>query len=548
LVQVPTRYLDNTRLAVTSGVGLSLGRDRTTRLPPISIDLFSQYHVLLPRTITSVDGSGASIGQLRSSGRPAPLLRRCEGVRPRPWRAVLMRSGSRRHSRAAAAVASLVFFAFAREARANPPDTFGFGSRETAMGGAVAAETRGFAANYYNPAALARSRGLELGIGYFRADHSLEMNGNDSHVDPVKGLNGGLVAPGTVLGIPFAFGIAGHLPDEQISRVRVVPETQPRWELYDNRNQRLFLAANAALELTPWLWIGGGLSFMSATRATLDITGSANIFRPDDSSLRHEVDADLTAVRYPQAGIRVALGDRVALAAVYRGQFKLALDLAARVYGDVSGLTTALYELQSSSINNFLPQQAVLGGSWELARRLRTTFDATWIDWSAYVAPVATLDAVVDIPPPPSGWPAGVVPPQAPARARIEPIRMHDTVVPRFGLEWQALDDGRVKGFLRLGYELAKSPIEAQTAITNYVDRDRHTFSLGMGATLRDLTEVLPGALSVDGHLQVSVLPEGTTSKTSAADLVGDYRAGGRIVNLGITLGFVFDRTGARAR
>ena len=299
----------------------------------------------------------------------------------------------------------------APSARANPPDTFGYGSRETAMGGAAAAEARGVSANYYNPAALARSRGLEIGIGYFRADHSLEMNGRDNHVDPVKGMNAGFVAPGKLASVPFAFGVALHLPDDRISRVRALRQEQPRWELYDNRNQRLYLAANLAVEATRWLWIGGGLSFMSSTRGSLDITGTANVFRPDESQLRHEVDADLTAVRYPQGGILVALSDRASLAAVYRGQFKLALDLNARLYGDLSGLTTALYELSTHSINNFLPQQVVVGGSWAITDRLRTTLDATWIDWSAYVAPVATLDANLVIPPPPSGWPATVTPP-----------------------------------------------------------------------------------------------------------------------------------------
>jgi hypothetical protein len=426
-------------------------------------------------------------------------------------------------------------------ARANPPDTFGFGSRETAMGGAVAAETRGFAANYYNPAALARSRGLEIGLGYHRADHALEMNGRDNHVDPVKGFVGGLVAPGTVLGIPFAFGIGVFLPDDRLSRARALPQGQPRWELYDNRNQRLFLAANLAIEPVPWLWIGGGMSFMSSTRGRLDISGGANVFRPDDSKLRHEVDADLTAVRYPQAGVRVALGDRVALAAVYRGEFQLALDLSARIYGDVSGLTTALYELQTHSINNFLPQQAVLGGSWELTRGLRTTFDATWVNWSAYVAPVAKVDATLDVPPPASGWPASIAPPQPPVPTRIEPLRMHDRVVPRVGLEWEALSDGKVKGFVRMGYEMAKSPIEAQTGATNYVDRDRHTVSLGLGATFRDLAPELPGALSVDGHVQISALPAATTRKSSAADYVGDYTAGGALLNVGVTAAFAFD-------
>lgn len=444
------------------------------------------------------------------------------------------------------ALVALAMIAGERVASANPPDTYGFGSRETAMGGAAAAETRGWAASYYNPAALARSRGLELGIGYFRAEHALTMNGRDNQVDPVKGVNGGIVAPGRVLGIPFAFGVAVHLPDDRISRVRALRQEQPRWELYDNRNQRLFLAANLAIEPLPWLEIGGGLSFMSSTRGRLDISGGANLIRPDDSRLRHEVDADLTAVRYPQAGVRVKLGERAALAAVYRGDFQLTLDLRARLFGDISGLTTARYDLETHSVNNFLPQQVVLGGSWTVAPRIRTTFDATWVDWSAYVAPVARLDTSLDIPPPPSGWPPTVTPPQAPAPTRIVPLRMRDRVVPRFGLEWHVLGEGKAKGYLRAGYELAKSPIEPQTGLTNYVDRDRHTISLGLGGAFANLLPELPGVLSLDAHLQVSRLVTATTLKASAADYVGDYTAGGTIVNAGVTASFAFDREEGR--
>lgn len=440
-----------------------------------------------------------------------------------------------------AALPALAALLVPAAAHANPPDTFGFGSRETAMGGAVSADVRGWAANYYNPAALARSRALEIGAGYFRADHHLEMNGNDTGVDPVKGFNGGLVAPGELLGIPFAFGIAVHLPDDRISRVRALRQEQPRWELYDNRNQRLFLAANLAIEPFPWLWIGGGLSFMSSTRGRLDIGGRANVFQPDSSQLRHEVDADLTAIRYPQAGARVALGDRVALAAAYRGEFQLGLDLTAHLQGDISGITTALYDLHTVSVNNFLPQQVVLGGAWDVTPDFKATFDATWIEWSAYVAPVAQLDVVLDIPPPAGGWPSTIQPPQTPAPTRIEPLRMSDRIVPRLGAEWRALSRRKIDAFVRGGYELAKSPIAPQTGLTNYVDRDRHTASLGIGTTLRDLAAELPGALSIDAHLQWSELIEETTLKADPADYVGDYGAGGRIINVGLTTSFAFD-------
>src|SRR6201999_3513330 len=132
---------------------------------------------------------------------------------------------------------------------------------------------------------------------------------------------------------------------------------QPRWELYDNRNQRLFLGANVAVSPLPWLQIGGGLSFMAATEGAIDISGQADIFDTSSSLLRHSVTADTTSVRYPQAGIRVAPTDTLAFALVYRGQFKLNLDIAATLHGDISGLTTAYYQLQTDSVNNFLPQQ-----------------------------------------------------------------------------------------------------------------------------------------------------------------------------------------------
>ncbi len=448
---------------------------------------------------------------------------------------------ARARSLSLAAAAACAASLSAGAARANPPDTYGFGSRETAMGGAASATTRGFAATYYNPAALARSRGLELSIGYFRADHHMQINGADTGVDPVKGLNGGLVVPGTLFGMPFAFGIALHLPDDRISRVRALRQEQPRWEMYDNRNQRLFLAACLAIEPVPWLQIGGGLSFMSSTRGRLDITGRANVFRADDSELRHEVDADLTAIRYPHAGVRVALSDSAALAAVYRGEFQLGLDLSARLAGSISDLTTALFVLETSSVNNFLPQQVVLGGEWKPHRDVTTTFDATWIQWSAYVPPVARLDVALDIPPPDGGWPPTVTPPEVPAPTRVEPLRMRDRLVPRFGVEWRAVHARAADVFARGGYEIFVSPIEAQSGLTNYIDRSRHTVSLGAGVALRDLARELPGTVTLDAHGQLGQLVTSTTRKTSAADLVGDYTAGGRFIAFGLQLGVVFD-------
>ena len=209
----------------------------------------------------------------------------------------------------------------------------------------------------------------------------------------------------------------------------------------------------------------------------------ANVLRPDDSQLRHEVDADLTAIRYPQAGVRVALSERVALAAVYRGEFQLGLDLSAHLSGDISGLTTALYELETHSVNNFLPQQAVFGGSWLLTRNVRASFDATWIELGRLRR--ARRAARRRARHPAAGRRlAGDDLAAADARTDAHRAAAHarsDHPASRRGVARarRAEAPGVPPRWLR---DTRRRPIDPQTGLTNYVDRDRHTFSLGLGA------------------------------------------------------------------
>ena len=110
---------------------------------------------------------------------------------------------------------------------------------------------------------------------------------------------------------------------------------------------------------------------------------------------------------------------------------------------------------------------------------------------------------------------------------------MHDTVVPHLGVQWRALARRTWEGFVRGGYEYAKSPIGPQTGSTNYVDRDRHSIFRGAGAAPHRAGEGAPGDVRFDLHFQWSLLVEDTTLKSNPADTVGDYTAGGHIFNLG---------------
>jgi long-chain fatty acid transport protein len=317
--------------------------------------------------------------------------------------------------------------------------------------------------------------------------------------------------------------------------------------MYDNRNQRLWFGVNAAISPWPWLQLGGGVTFMASTLASLDINGHIDLFKPTDSSLRHQVDADLTLVAYPDFGARVELSKQLALGAVYRGKFSLDLNVNANVKAGVgvgkSGvgpgtggdITMLALALQTDTVDSFLPQQAVIGASWKPFEDLHANLDVTWINWSAYVPPVSRITTQLDVPPPQGGWPKGITPPTPPQPVVIAPIEIHDTVVPHLGVEWRALARPTWEGFVRGGYEFAKSPIGAQTGITNYVDRDRHSISAGLGLRLIAPAKVLPGDVRFDVHAQYSVLPTETTIKNDGSDLVGDYTAGGHIWNVGAT-------------
>ena len=63
LTNVPTRYFDSDRVALTAGTGVALSKPL-----PITLDIFAQYHVLLPRTVTSMDPDGAVLSRGESSG------------------------------------------------------------------------------------------------------------------------------------------------------------------------------------------------------------------------------------------------------------------------------------------------------------------------------------------------------------------------------------------------------------------------------------------------------------------------------------------------
>lgn len=425
----------------------------------------------------------------------------------------------------------------ADEARANPLDTHGFGSRETAMGSAQVGDTTGFAAVFYNPASLARAPGLSLSLGYFRVDQHLSINGKDSGVDPVKGLVGGVVAPGTLFGVPFAFGLATHLPDDRISRVRTMKQEIPRWEIYDNRGQILFIASVIAIRPVKWLSIGGGIAYLSSTRGDFGIEGSADIKEPSDSQLRHEVDADLTSVRIPMLGARVEAHEKVSVGLSYRGEAKLDLQIGADVHGKVEPFGAPVrYTLASRSFDAFHPRQITLGTSYRAKPWLTANLDLVWVEWSAYKSATSQTSTHLELP---ADVRSVVAVPPDPKPTVVRDPAFSNRIVPHLGIEGRPVS-GKVDVFVRGGYVFEKTPVPPQTGQTNFVDADRHTISAGVGAAWNAPFAELPGKLALDAHFAWSILPTRDTKKDGPADFVGSYSQSGNQRNVGVTFGVFF--------
>jgi long-chain fatty acid transport protein len=428
-----------------------------------------------------------------------------------------------------------IVVAMATAAHANPVDAFGYGSRATAMGGAATADSEDSSANYFNPAGLVRGSDLRIDVGYRYAQPILRMNGHDAQVDASRGFFIGLVTPSHIGPFRFAFGASLFLPDQSLTRVRTLPFQQPRWVLYDNRPQRLYFAANLAVQILPGLYIGGGLTFMSRTVGDLFLKGDIALSDPDSSSIVSRINVDLVAVRYPQAGILWEATRTLTLGVSYRHSFGLALDQSFRLDGNIGnpGLTPVVangyFQARAQSLDLFQPWQLTGGMALRVTRALLVTADIMFARWSEFPVPAANVMLALDV---------GIFN----NRVNLPPSRtypnpdFHDTVTPRVGAEWRARQWRHVTLNLRGGYSYEPTPVPEQTGESNYADTDKHTFSLGAGVDLEQLTSILLRPLSIDVHAAATYLPSRNNRKLDPTSAVGDFTADGAIVNIGVML------------
>jgi long-chain fatty acid transport protein len=156
-------------------------------------------------------------------------------------------------------------------------------------------------------------------------------------------------------------------------------------------------------------------------------------------------------------------------------------------------------------------------------------YDLTFARFSEYPTAASDLTFEVDV---------GLFNPfvRLPPKRIHPPPGFHDLLIPRVGAEYRAYERDQLAVDVRGGYAYEPTPVPEQVGGSNFADADKHTFAAGVGLDLTRLQPILERPLSLDAHLGVTYLPDRPNRKLDPLDAVGDFVAGGVVVQVGMTL------------
>jgi long-subunit fatty acid transport protein len=438
-----------------------------------------------------------------------------------------------------AAPLSLAIALAAANLRASPAANGGFGARTRALAGAGTATAADASAVFENPSALTLSPGTELSFGFASDAYAYADNGDETPLERVDTFEFGLVVPGAIRELPFAFGFALALPNGRLSQIRTVAPTDPYWPVEQGGAQMVDLGA--AIAVRPWkpLLLGAGIGYVASLQGAFHITGTAvavDQFGSEyGSDLRHAVNADLSSSRYPLLGASFFVSEALDIALAFRGASRVDQEIEGVLDGTlVAGQLEIpiVYSFRTRTTVAYSPAELALGASYRLRPRSLLAIDLAFQAWSGYESPYSNTsnELVADLPPD-----TGIVLPAPTIGSEPPPAGLENRLVPRLAFEQRFDPTPSLELAARLGYAFEPSPVPDEQEATLFLDVDRHEFCLGGGLELSG-----PGVpirkLALDAFfgfgLGVSrsiTAPDGTLHRAEGSSLAG-----------GVTLRLVF--------
>ncbi len=430
-----------------------------------------------------------------------------------------------------ALLAALV--ACARPARANPFETIGVGPRSSAMLAATAA-TGDATSTFYNPAGLTRGSDTEISLNFTYTNLALEINGQNIDDQPITGSTLGVLYPTEFFDQKVAIGALVYVPAQRAARLLALPLDQPQFLYYGTRNQRLVVMAGGALEITPWLSVGGGLQTLLDTSSEPDFTliqdpdPSNDDTDPGSDALEPQSFGFASAVQdpvlAPTFGVQLTPSETLRFGVTYRAEIKahLAAPFLVTIQEiELLGLTLAKtrFVLPNGAELFFSPQTVSVGAAYT-GERLTVDVDVSWFDYSQFPATFSAATPTFE-----GGLGEIILP--VPAFLPIAPPAK-DIIVPSVGAEWMAFQDDHYDVALRGGYSYRSAMLDVDRGLTNFLDTTAHVIGLGFGVTIHDWTRFLKKPLTIDGYTQIHVLQDRNIVKDDpASSPYGDLVIGG---------------------
>lgn len=443
-----------------------------------------------------------------------------------------------RLARTIAPLAAAGVLTLALPAVASPDVDFGFGSRVQALGGAGVALADEAAAVFHNPSGLVRADHVSLTFGVSSTSYSLETSGSPASLPSVQTIDAGLVVPGAIFTVPVAFGLALALPDGRLSRLREPQPTEPYWALDDATPRLVDVGSTFAVRPLSWLMLGGGIGFQASLRGTFRVEGTAVVADGSGSeyqaNLRHAVDADLTASRFPLLGATIVPSKELSIGVSYRGASLVEHRIEGALIGVLELPDTSVpvrYDFHTKADVAYTPAQVALGASFLPLPSLLVTAELDWQRYSAYRSPYPQTATHTELPPD-LGISVPDTNPTPPPDANFS-----DRFVPHLGVEPQLGLTPHIELRLRAGYSFQASPVPETQPATRLLALDRHVLSLGAGGVWqRPLAPFEELRLDLAFSDALGVPQTLTTTKGADADHVS-----GHVLLFGATLGVAFE-------
>ncbi len=430
---------------------------------------------------------------------------------------------------------TVVLFALAATlAQADVFNTYGYGPRATAMGGAMTAEASDYTAVFYNPALLVDHKDVNFGFNFQFYRMAADVKSKDlakpldlsaANAPDSVGTSVGLLFPlGGKVKNHLALGLGVYLPTAVLLRVNIASKDTPYWYRYNASPERLILHLGAGIKIVDWFKIGLGI------QALADLIGSGanvsvDLFSKQVNS--GDLNAYLATRVAPVFSIALQPLKRLRLGVTFKWEMKLNVVIPAKV--DLEGIGTLGFTV--SGVAHYTPHTLNFGAAFDAAENLTFTLDGEWQNWSNAPSPYVGIN--IDLSGP-TLEALGLGSALDVTSATQKP-GFKDTLGVRAGMEYRISE----RFAARAGAFLRPTPVPKQdTQGTNLMDNTAIGITGGIGFNFSDPLEIFQHPVQIDlaGQAQF-ILPR--EAKKEAVDSQPGYTYAANVY--GITAAIRYD-------